>query len=65
MKIVAADNKAVEAVIEMDQRGVEIWACGTCLEFFHLETELKVGRITTMFDIVSSMAMASHIISPY
>ena len=65
VKIVATDNKAVEAVIEMEQRGVEIWACGTCLEFFHLETELKVGRITNMFDIVSSMAMASHIISPY
>jgi selenium metabolism protein YedF len=65
VKIVATDNKAVEAVIEMEQRGVEIWACGTCLEFFHLETELKVGRITNMFDIVNSMAKASHIISPY
>ena len=43
VKIVATDNKAVEAVIEMEQRGVEIWACGTCLEFFHLETELT-GR---------------------
>ena len=65
VKIVATDNKAVEAVIEMEQRGVEIWACGTCLEFFHLEKELKVGKITNMFDIVDSMAKASRIMSPY
>ena len=65
VKIVATDNKAVEAVIEMEQRGVEIWACGTCLEFFHLEKELKIGKITNMFDIVNSMAKASRIMSPY
>ena len=65
VKIVATDNKAVEAVIEMDRRGVEIWACGTCLEYFHLEKELKVGRITNMFDIVNTMATAGRVISPY
>ena len=65
VKIVATDNKAVEAVIEMERRGVEIWACGTCLEYFHLEKELKVGRITNMFDIVNTMATAARVISPY
>ena len=65
VKIVATDNKAVEAVIEMERRGVEIWACGTCLEYFHLEKELKVGRITNMFDIVNTMATAGRVISPY
>jgi len=65
VKIVATDNKAVEAVIEMEKRGVEIWACGTCLEYFHLEKELKVGRITNMFDIVNTMATAGRIMSPY
>ncbi|MBB5347846.1 sulfurtransferase-like selenium metabolism protein YedF [Desulfoprunum benzoelyticum] len=65
VKIVATDNKAVEAVIEMERRGVEIWACGTCLEYFHLEKDLKVGRITNMFDIVNTMATAARVISPY
>lgn len=65
VKIVATDNKAIEAVIEMEKLGVEIWACGTCLEYFHLEKDLKVGRITNMFDIVNSMAMATRIISPF
>jgi selenium metabolism protein YedF len=65
VKIVATDNKAVEAIIEMEQQGVEIWACGTCLEYFHLEKELRVGKITNMFDIVNTMATAYRVISPY
>ena len=65
VKIVATDNKAVEAVIDMEKQGVEIWACGTCLEYFHLEKDLKVGKITNMFDIVNTMATAARVISPY
>ena len=65
VKIVATENKAVEAVVEMEKLGVEIWACGTCLEYFHLEKELRVGKITNMFDIVNTMATASRVMSPY
>jgi intracellular sulfur oxidation DsrE/DsrF family protein len=53
------------AVIEMERRGVEIRACDTCLEYFHLEKELRVGRITDMSDIVNTMATAARVMSPY
>ena len=33
--------------------GVEILACGTCLEFFKLKDSLAVGRITNMYEIAS------------
>lgn len=65
VKIVATDNKAVEAIIDMEKQGVEIWACGTCLEYFQLEKDLKVGKITNMFEIVNTMATAARVISPY
>jgi hypothetical protein len=32
-------------------RGVEILACGTCLEFYKLTEALGVGRITNMYEI--------------
>ena len=31
--------------------GVDILACGTCLDFFHLTEALGVGRITNMYEI--------------
>jgi selenium metabolism protein YedF len=33
------------------ERGVEILACGTCLEFFQLKDALAVGRISNMYEI--------------
>ena len=53
------------ARLAMEKLGVEIWACGTCLEYFQLEKELRVGKITNMFDIVNTMATASRVMSPY
>jgi len=33
------------------ERGVEILACGTCLEFFELRERLAVGRVTNLYEI--------------
>jgi selenium metabolism protein YedF len=33
------------------ERGVEILACGTCLEFYQLKDALAVGRVSNMYEI--------------
>jgi selenium metabolism protein YedF len=35
----------------LSERGVDILACGTCLEFLKLTEALAVGRITNMYEI--------------
>jgi intracellular sulfur oxidation DsrE/DsrF family protein len=32
-------------------QGVEVLACGTCLEFYGLKDSLAVGRVTNMYEI--------------
>jgi selenium metabolism protein YedF len=32
-------------------QGVEVLACGTCLEFYELKDSLAVGRVTNMYEI--------------
>ncbi len=65
VKLVATAGKALEALQKLEGQGVEIWSCGTCLEFFHLEEDLQVGRTTNMYDILESMAMADKVVSPF
>jgi len=36
---------------KLADRGVDVLACGTCLEFFHLTDRLGVGRITNLYEI--------------
>jgi hypothetical protein len=44
---------------------VEILVCGTCLDFFQLKSAIQVGHISNMHEIMSAMAEAGRLVSPY
>jgi selenium metabolism protein YedF len=52
------DLRALEA------SGIEIIACGTCLNFFGLADDLAVGRVTDMLEIASTLAAAGRTVRP-
>jgi len=65
VKLAATESKALEALQKLEAEGVTIWICGTCLEFFKLEGSQRVGSITNMYDIMSIMASAGKVVSPF
>lgn len=65
VKLATTDGKALESLQTLEEKGVTIWICGTCLEFFKLEDERKVGSITNMYDIMNTMTAAGKVVSPY
>lgn len=52
------DLRALEAA------GVEVIACGTCLNFFGLADRLEVGRVTDMLEIATRLAEAGSTVRP-
>ena len=48
----------------LEAEGVEIIACGTCLNFFELGEQLRVGRVTDMLEIAGRLADAGSIVRP-
>lgn len=65
VKLVTTASGALDALKRLQEQGVEILACGTCLDFFKLKSAIQVGQISNMHEIMSSMAAADKIISPY
>ena len=65
VKQVTTESGALEALKHLQDQGVEILACGTCLDFFKLKSAIKVGQISNMYDIMNSMTSADKIVSPY
>ncbi|MCK9525757.1 MAG: sulfurtransferase-like selenium metabolism protein YedF [Limnochordia bacterium] len=49
---------------KLAEQGVEILNCGTCLNFYNLGEELRVGSVTNMYEIVQSQMEATSIIRP-
>ena len=48
----------------LEEQGVEILTCGTCLNYYGLAEKLQVGSVTNMYTIVEKMAGADKIIKP-
>jgi len=65
VRLTASDSDLLAPLKELQEEGVQIFSCGTCLDFFNLKKELRVGEITNMYDIMDSMTRAAKIISPF
>ena len=48
---------------ELEEKGLELLVCGTCLGYFNLKEELAVGRISNMYDISETMLKSSKVIT--
>lgn len=48
---------------ELEQKGVEMIICGTCLDYFDKMDDLAVGRISNMYEIMESMLNAGKVIN--
>lgn len=58
------DSPSLEDLKSLEAQGVNIMSCGTCLNYYGLTDQLKVGSVTNMYDIVETMEQADSIIKP-
>lgn len=55
VRLVCEGSHVLDYLKRLEEQGVEVLACTTCLEYFDLEDKLKVGKPTTMVRSVHSM----------
>jgi selenium metabolism protein YedF len=64
VKLAVEGSEHVEAIKALEDQGVDIFACGTCLDFFNLKESLAVGKVTNMFEIIETLSGADRVVSP-
>ncbi len=64
VKLVIEDSDVLEDLKQMKAQGVEIYACGACLNFYGLTEKLAIGEITNMYRIVEMMSSAIKVVKP-
>ena len=57
VKLVAGDcpQQNVDCLNAMIEKGTKVLVCGTCLNFYGIKEELKVGTVSNMYDILGAM----------
>lgn len=64
VKLSSEGSDSIEDLKILEENGVEILSCGTCLNFYNLQDKLQVGNVTNMYSIVEELAGATNIIRP-
>jgi|UniRef100_A0A7V6DPI2 selenium metabolism protein YedF len=63
VRLAVAGSEVLASLQELEDNGVMVLVCGTCLNHFQLLEQKQVGETTNMLDIVTHMQLADQVIS--
>jgi len=49
---------------KLEEKGVKILVCGTCVNYFNLTGKIDVGIVSNMYDIAGTLSKAGRIVKP-
>ncbi|XMB87180.1 sulfurtransferase-like selenium metabolism protein YedF [Mycoplasmatota bacterium WC44] len=64
VKLVSEGSEMLDRFVLLSDKGVNILSCGSCVKYFELVEKIKVGRISNMFEIITTQTLADKIIKP-
>ena len=62
VRMTTEQSPVIDELRKIEEMGVTILVCGTCLEFFGLIESKAVGQTTNMLDVVTSLQLATKVI---
>ena len=60
--VTGVEPQIVENLQTLIDKGTKVLVCGTCLNFYGIKDELKVGTVSNMYDILGAMQEVSKVI---
>lgn len=63
VKLVTEDTPIISILQSLADKGVSLLACGTCLDYYNLKNQLKVGEIGNMYMSRDIMASSPKVIT--
>ena len=60
--VTGVEPQIVDNLNTLIEKGCKVLVCGTCLNYYGLKDELKVGTVSNMYDILGAMQEVSKVI---
>ncbi len=64
VKLAAHESGVVDDLKALEEKGVRILVCGTCVNFFDLGGKIGAGTVSNMYDIAGALSTAGRIVKP-
>lgn len=62
VKLVCEGSEIIDAFKAIENKGVEIFACGTCLNYYNLQDKIQAGKISNAFEILNILLQSNRIV---
>ncbi len=63
VKLLTEDSPYLVDLTLLEEGGIELLACGTCIDHFQLRDKIKVGKVSSMDEIVNTIARADKVVT--
>lgn len=63
VRLTAEGSEVLQDLKALEEGGVEILVCGTCLNYFGLKDKVAVGQVSNMYSIAETLLGASRLIT--
>jgi selenium metabolism protein YedF len=64
VRLTVDDSHVIDILHEIENKGVELLICGTCVDHFKLGSRIEVGKISDMYIITDKLSRTGNIIKP-
>ena len=58
------ESPVIESIQKLEQNGVKVLVCGTCLDYYGQKENVGVGIISNMYDILEQLSSAGSVVYP-
>ncbi|MFD3155366.1 sulfurtransferase-like selenium metabolism protein YedF [Haloimpatiens sp. FM7330] len=62
VKLTVEGTEVIENLQKLQEKGVKIQVCGTCLDFYKIKEKLLIGEVSNMYSIVETMNESDRVI---
>ncbi|CCO09070.1 sulfurtransferase-like selenium metabolism protein YedF [Desulforamulus hydrothermalis] len=63
VRLAVQHSRVLDQITRLAERGTEVLACGTCLDYYKLKDQLAVGRVTNMLEILENLTGGDQVIT--
>ena len=63
VKLACQGSPVLDDLRALENSGIEMLVCGTCLGYFELKEELGVGQVSNMYDIAEAMLRGGKVVN--
>jgi selenium metabolism protein YedF len=63
VKLSVEETPVLDVLKVLERKGVKIFSCGTCLDYYNIKDQLKVGQVGNMYGIKDILVKADKIIN--